>query len=104
MLVVANRLSVAQGHEDRFLQLFEERLPRIRSRSGLREVEILGSVDTNEFVIKAYWESREAFEQWRNSEDFETAHADLPTEMFTGPNQLDIYELELAFEADANSQ
>jgi heme-degrading monooxygenase HmoA len=103
MLVVANRLPVAEGHEDRFLQLFEERLDQIRARSGLREVEILRSVDTDEFVINAYWESREAFEQWRNSEDFETAHADLPTEMFTGPNRLDVYELELSFRTGRNS-
>lgn len=93
MLVVTNRLPVAEGYGEEFLALFEERVEQIRARSGLKEVEILRPVDADQYVVQAYWESREAFEQWRTSEDFRAAHADLPSEMFTGPNQLDIYEL-----------
>lgn len=93
MLVVANHLPVAEGSEEEFLELFEERLAQIKTRTGLEEVEILEPVDGNEFVIQAYWESRKAFEQWHDSEDFRAAHADLPTDMFAGPNKLDVYEL-----------
>lgn len=94
MLVVANHLAVANGYEEKFVELFEDRVDQLRGRPGLTKVEILRSFDGDEYVVQAYWESRDAFEQWRDSEDFEAAHADLPTEMFTGSNHLEVYELE----------
>lgn len=93
MLVVANHLPVAEGQEERFIELFEERVRRTRTRPGLESVEILQSVDSDEFVVQAYWESRAAFDEWRDSDDFRAAHADLPDGMFTGPNRLELYEL-----------
>lgn len=93
MLVVANHLSVADGYEEKFVELFEERVDQIRGRAGLTEVEVLRPLDGDQYVVQAYWKSRDAFEQWRDSEDFEAAHADLPAEMFTGSNHLEVYEL-----------
>lgn len=93
MLVVANHLAVADGYEEKFVKLFEERAEQLRDQSGLKRVEILRPFDGDQYVIQAYWVSRDAFEQWRNSEEFEAAHADLPAEMFTGSNQLEIYEV-----------
>lgn len=93
MLVVANHLPVAAEYEADFVELFEERVAQIRGRPGLKRVEILRHCDGDEFVVQAYWESRDAFEQWRDSDDFVAAHADLPSEMFLGGNRLEIYEL-----------
>lgn len=93
MLVVANHLPVTDEYEAEFLELFEERVEQLRGRTGLEKVEILRQLDGRQYVIQAYWESRDAFERWRNSEDFEAAHANLPSEMFSGPNHLEIYEL-----------
>ncbi|QIO23808.1 antibiotic biosynthesis monooxygenase [Haloarcula sp. JP-L23] len=98
MLVVANHLSVAAEHEADFVEVFEERVAQLRGRSGLERVEILRQREGNQFVVQAYWESRDAFEQWRDSDDFVDAHADLPSEMFTGPNRLEIYDLTAVFE------
>lgn len=92
MLVVANHLQVAEGYEEEFLDRFEQQAARIRGRPGLTKVEILRPVDADEFIIQAYWESKEAFDQWRTSDDFHAAHSNLPPEMFAGPNHLEIYE------------
>ncbi|MBX0323968.1 antibiotic biosynthesis monooxygenase [Halomicroarcula sp. F13] len=101
MLVVANHLPVAPEHEADFVELFEERVAQLGGRSGLEKVEILRQREGNQFVVQAYWESRDAFEQWRDSDDFVAAHADLPSEMFTGQNRLEIYDLAAVFEPDA---
>lgn len=93
MLVVSNRLPVADGREDEFETLFKERASLAADRAGLQRVELLRPIDADTYVIQAYWESRDAFERWRTSEDFETAHADLPDDLFTGPNHLEIHEL-----------
>jgi len=93
VLVVANHLPVAEEYQTEFVELFEERVDQTRGRSGLEKVEILRPVDGGRYVIQAYWQSRDAFDQWRNSEDFEAAHADLPAKLFTGANHLRIYDL-----------
>jgi len=93
MLVVANRLEIADGHEEQFLELFIERFGDTETQPGLETVEILQPLDADHFVVQSYWRSRETFEQWRNSEAFEEAHADLPSEMFVGSPALDLYEL-----------
>jgi len=100
MLVVANRLQIAEGYEAEFRELFEERVEQIQERSGLINVEILKPIDAEEYVVQAYWDSREAFDQWHDSDDFREAHANLPAEMFTGANQLDIYELVMTTNTD----
>ena len=93
MLVVSNRLPVADGREDEFEALFDERASMAMDRVGLRRLEPLRPVEANTYVIQAYWESRDAFERWRASDDFKTAHAGLPTDLFTGANQLEVHEL-----------
>lgn len=103
MLVVANRIPVAEGQEAAFIERFEEQSEGIRDRPGFQGVELLSPVDADYHVIQAYWDSREAFEQWRNSRDFEEAHADIPDELFDGDNQLEIYERKLEIRGSASS-
>lgn len=92
MLVVANYLSVAEGYEEKFIDLFEQQVAQMPAQEGLQEVEILRPVAADQYVILSSWESREAFDRWRNSDDFQAAHANLPMDMFEGPNRLEIYE------------
>lgn len=92
MLVVANRIPVAEGQESAFIERVEEQSEDIRDRPGFQGVEVLSPIDADYHVIQAYWESREAFDRWRNSRDFEKAHADIPAELFDGDNELEIYE------------
>lgn len=93
MYVVANRLRVAEGYEEAFVDRFTEQLDQVTGRPGLHQVELLEEVKSDHYVILAHWESEEAFEAWRESEAFQQTHADLPGEMFDGPNQLDRYEV-----------
>jgi heme-degrading monooxygenase HmoA len=98
MLVVSNRLPVVAGREAEFEALFEERSGMAAERDGLRRLELLQPVEAETYVIQAYWESWDAFERWRASADFETAHADLPDDLFSGPNQLEIHELAVTYD------
>lgn len=73
--------------------LFEQRVHEATNQPGCRRVELLTTIDADYHVIQAYWESQEAFKAWRSSDAFQNAHADLPPDLFAGPNQLELYEL-----------
>lgn len=92
MFVVENRIPVTDGREEEFVELFEERTNQLSRRAGFEKVELLESVDADHYVIHAYWESNDAFEQWRESDAFRDAHADLPPEMFAGSNRIESFE------------
>lgn len=92
MFVVANRIPVTDGREEEFIELFEERTDQLSRRAGFEKVELLEPVDADHYIIHAYWESSDAFDEWRESSAFEDAHADLPSEMFAGSNRLESYE------------
>ncbi|WP_227380649.1 antibiotic biosynthesis monooxygenase family protein [Haladaptatus halobius] len=92
MFVVANRIPVTEGHEEEFIELFEERTNRLSRRAGFEKVELLEPIDADYYIIHAYWESSDAFEQWRESEAFQEAHSDLPSEIFAGSNHIESYE------------
>lgn len=93
MLVVANRIPVVDGREHEFEELFVSRTRTVERPPGLQRVELLRPLEADEYVIQAYWDSREAFEDWRSSNAFQLAHKDLPADMFAGSNELDLYEL-----------
>lgn len=92
MFVAVNRIPVVDGCDDEFREAFEERTQHIRQQPGLHRVELLRPVDAEQYIIQAYWESRAAFDQWRNSEAFQAAHADLSEGLFAGSNHLELYE------------
>lgn len=98
MLVVSNRISVVAGHEAEFEALFEERSGMAVNRAGLHRLYLLRPIEAHTYVIQAYWESRDAFEEWRASEDFKMAYADLPNGLFTGPNHLGVHDLWLEYD------
>lgn len=104
MLIVANRLPVASGREEEFVELFEERLEEIREQAGFERVELLAPAEWEGeqdcYVIQAYWASREDFERWRDSDAFRRAHADFPSELFAGSNRIEIYELTAEFDGE----
>lgn len=92
MLVVTNRLPVADGQEERFEAFFADRAALADGQPGCERVDLLRPVEADYYVIQAFWKSRAAFERWRASEAFQTAHDDIPDDLFTGPNTLEIYE------------
>ncbi|MDY6818186.1 MAG: antibiotic biosynthesis monooxygenase [Halobacteriales archaeon] len=100
MYVVENRLSVVEEFEEDFIERFETQFEQIRQQDGLERVELLIPKESDHYVIKAYWDSQDAFERWRHSEAFQRAHEDIPEEMFTEPNQLNTYEQVLMVSSD----
>lgn len=100
MLVVENRLSVADGHEGEFVDLFESRTHLASQQPGFERLRLLRSPDDNDYVIQAHWRSRESFEAWRSSEAFEDAHEGIPMELFDEPNQLTVYNVVAEVETD----
>ena len=94
MIVVANRFSVAEGHEDAFVERFRESAGTVASREGFVKFELLEPVDADTFVAMTYWESEAAFRAWTDSEEFREAHAGEPPEgMFEGHPDLEVHEV-----------
>lgn len=94
MIVVANRVPVAKGFEQDFEKRFEKRLGAVDQSPGFIRHEILRPIMGDFYVVMTYWESKEAFEAWTQSESFRQAHANpAPKEMFAGRNVLEIHEV-----------
>ena len=94
MIVVANRIPVAKGYEKAFEERFGKRLRLVESAPGFLRNEILRPIRGDHYVVLVYWETREAFEAWSQSDAFRQAHAEHPpAQMFSGPNVLEIYEV-----------
>ncbi|MEF8777008.1 MAG: antibiotic biosynthesis monooxygenase [Haloarculaceae archaeon] len=99
MIVVANRFRVAEEYEDEFVERFEESSGSLADHDGFVRFELLtpeahphGETETH--VAMTYWQSRDAFRAWTQSEDFEESHSDdAPEDMFTGPNELEIHSV-----------
>jgi heme-degrading monooxygenase HmoA len=100
MIVVANRLSVAPGHEADFERRFTERESHLRSVPGFIRNLVLRPVQGNSYVVMTFWQDRAAFEAWTQSESFRQAHARPSTpEMYSAPAVLEIHEVVQLIEA-----
>jgi len=93
--VVANRVSVAQGWEDKFSERFRNRAGQVEKQPGFIRMQILRPVTQGDpFVVLTTWESRAAFENWVGSEDFKLAHQNpLPKEAFSGEGKLEQFDV-----------
>ncbi|MFB6166409.1 MAG: antibiotic biosynthesis monooxygenase [Haloarculaceae archaeon] len=100
MFVVANRFSVAEGQGEAFVERFGENLSRVQDQPGFVRFDLLTPADdTDVYVAQTYWESREDFEVWTDSESFRDAHGDRPPEgMFTEHPTLEKFETAISRE------
>ena len=109
MIVVTNRIPVAQGHEIDFEDRFRKRVHLVDRAPGFVRNEVHRprpmkfSHETGRFVedptkqgfyeVKTWWRSMEDFEAWTKSPAFAEAHASrAPSGMFSGPSELVIHE------------
>lgn len=83
---------MSEGQEDRFEEVFAGLATLAEDKPGCERVSLHRPVDADCYVIQAVWTSFEAFDRWRTSEAFQTAHEGIPDELFAGPNQLEIHE------------
>ncbi|WP_247731089.1 antibiotic biosynthesis monooxygenase family protein [Halovivax limisalsi] len=93
MIVVSNRVQVPADRVDAFVDRLRTN-HGIEERAGFRELRLLAPVDAEGYVTQTVWESREAYESWRDSVDFDRAHGDADAESaFEAPNEVEIHEV-----------
>lgn len=100
MFIAMNRFRIAPGREKDFENLWRDRETYLESVPGFREFRLLRGPGDEASVLYAshtVWESRQAFEDWTNSEAFRKAHARgrAPDGTYLGPPQFEGFEVVL---------
>jgi heme oxygenase (mycobilin-producing) len=97
MITVANRLYVDPDFAESFEARFRDRAGLVDGMPGFISNQVLRPVNPGDpYVVLTWWESREAFKAWTESDAFRQGHArsgTLPKEAFTGPNKLEVHEV-----------
>ena len=111
MIVVTNRIPVAEGHEIDFEDRFSKRVHLVDQSPGFIRNEVHrpravrfdhetgGWVDDPEagpgyYEVKTWWRTFDDFVDWTGSESFREAHRNRPPrEMFAGKNVLEVHEV-----------
>ena len=78
MFIAMNRFRIARGSEPVFEALWRERDSYLDDIPGFVEFRLLCGPEDEEATLYAshtIWESRQAFEDWTESESFKKAHA-----------------------------
>lgn len=94
MIMVANRIPVAEGYEEDFEARMATRMGLVESTPGFIRNLVLRPVQADTYIVMTFWADYASFEAWTQSEAFRQAHSRRPPkEMFRGPNQLEIHEV-----------
>jgi heme-degrading monooxygenase HmoA len=110
MIVVTNRIPVAEGHQIDFEERFKKRVHLVDQAAGFVRNEVhrprpmkfdheRGAFVPDDSVqgyyeVKTWWRTLEDFSAWTRSPAFAEAHKNkAPKEMFAGPSVLLIHEL-----------
>ena len=117
MIVVTNRIPVAEGHQIDFEERFKRRVHLVDQAPGFVRNEVhrprpvkfnheTGSWDEDKsqqgyYEVKTWWRSFDDFVNWTKSPAFAEAHSNRPPkEMFAGPSQLIVHEVFLSTDLD----
>jgi heme-degrading monooxygenase HmoA len=102
MFVVMNRIPIHPDHADAFIERFQDRAALVDNMPGFVSFRLLRPTQEGEpFVVETYWESKEHFENWTQSDEFKQGHAQagrLPKEAFQGHPKLELFEVVQAAE------
>ncbi|ADR37593.1 antibiotic biosynthesis monooxygenase family protein [Oceanithermus profundus] len=98
MFVTINRIPVHPEYAAAFEARFQDRARAVDAAPGFVRNLVLRPADpaTQPYLVQTFWESREAFEAWVESDAFKKGHAragSLPREAFRGPNELETFEV-----------
>ena len=100
MIVVMNKIPVAEGREEAFMERFRSRAGLVDGEPGFVRNMVLRPLKGDYHVVMTFWESLEAFQAWTRSEAFRKAHERVPpADMFKGRNELEVYDVGLSTEA-----
>jgi len=117
MVIVTNRIPVAEGHEIDFEDRFRKRVHMVDQAPGFIRNEVhrprpmkfdRESGQWNEdketqgfYEVKTWWRAMEDFVAWTQSESFAAAHKSRPPkEMFAGSSELAVHEVFLSTDLD----
>lgn len=120
MIIVTNRIPVAEGWEEKFEDRFRDRSHLVDQSPGFVRNEVhrprpmkfdresggwIQDADKEGYYeVKTWWRTFEDFAAWTKSESFRKAHADRPpADMFAGASQLEIHELFISTDLDDDS-
>jgi heme oxygenase (mycobilin-producing) len=97
MFVVMNRIPVNPDYAEQFEERFRSRAGEVDKMKGFIRNQVLRpAVPESPYIVMTFWESKEDFENWVNSESFQRGHAksgSLPREAFSGPAKLESFEI-----------
>ena len=93
MVIVMNRIPVAEGREQDFEKTFMERDRAVDRMPGFIDMQVLRPLEGRTYVVLTRWKSREAFRQWTESEAFISAHRKQSPGLAETRPVLEIYEV-----------
>ena len=97
MFVVMNRIPVKPEYADAFVERFQDRASLVDNMPGFVSFNLLRpATEGAPFVVETYWERKEDFENWTQSEEFKQGHAQagkLPHEAFEGHPKLELFDV-----------
>lgn len=95
LFVVMNRVPVRPEYAQAFEERFLRRAGAVDRMPGFIRTLVLRPEDSEEpYVVVTFWESKDAYTAWTQSEAFRQGHAGsgrLPEEAYRGPNKLETY-------------
>jgi heme-degrading monooxygenase HmoA len=78
MYVAMNRFKIRLGSEQEFIDIWKNRDTYLDTVPGFQSFDLLQGTSNDEYTLFAshsVWHSRQAFEDWTQSEQFRKAHA-----------------------------
>jgi heme oxygenase (mycobilin-producing) len=97
MFVVMNRILVNPEYAEQFEERFRSRAGEVDKMKGFIRNQVLRPVTPeNPYIVMTFWESKENFESWVNSDAFKRGHSKsgtLPAEAFIGHSKLESFEV-----------
>lgn len=93
MIIVMNRIPIAEGRELDFENSFKSGTSAVKLMPGFIEMQVLRPTEGRTYIVATRWETREAFQNWIQSEAFVAAHQQQPPDLLEGRPALEIYEV-----------
>jgi len=104
MFIAMNRFQVQPGKGEDFERIWRDRETYLDQVPGFLRFALLRG-DTGEYISHSTWETRQAFEDWTNSEAFRKGHAGGSLMgILAGPPQIGLFDAVLTQETGEPSR
>jgi heme-degrading monooxygenase HmoA len=101
MFIAMNRFRIAPGRQSDFESIWRNRNSFLKEVPGFVEFHLLRGPSSEDgatlYASHSIWDSRQAFEDWTNSEAFRKAHSQgrAPEGTYLGPPQFEGFDVVL---------